>query len=54
MENGCEHDGLLLERDLTALVAGLDTVLEAMFKACGGFAPRAGDANVGWSVRREL
>lgn len=30
VEKDCEHDGLLLEMDLTALVAGLDTVLDAM------------------------
>lgn len=28
--NGCEHDGLLFESDLMALLAGLDTVLDAM------------------------
>ena len=32
VEKGCEHDGLLLEIDLTALVAGLDTVLDAMIR----------------------
>lgn len=30
VENGCEHDVRLLERDLTALVAGLATVRDAM------------------------
>jgi hypothetical protein len=30
VENGCEHDGLRFESDLMALVAGLDTFLDAI------------------------